>query len=261
MSTDEGAGLTWVTAYVDVPAEGHAAAAAFWSAVTGWTLSEPRGAAGEFATFLPGGGATPHVRLQRTAAGEPGVHLDLHVPDPFAEAHRAVGLGATVVTDAGDYLVLRSPAGLLLCLVEDGAERAGTTRADGSLVDQVCLDVPAAAFEGECAFWSALTGLALVPPQADTPEFASLARPDRLPLRVLLQRLGADDPGPARAHLDVAAEAGDGTAADELARHEALGARVESRGDGWVVLRDPAGAAYCLGLRRRTSLGSVTTPA
>jgi hypothetical protein len=71
----------------------------------------------------------------------------------------------------------------------------------------------------------------------------SLARPDCVPVRVILQRLDVSDTGPAaRAHLewwtdDVHAE---------VARHRGLGARHVRDGEYWVVLADPAGLPYCV---------------
>jgi hypothetical protein len=66
-----------------------------------------------------------------------------------------------------------------------------------SLLDQVCLDVPSADYEGESRFWARLTGWEPRPGALD--EFDALARPPQAPLRVLLQRPGEGDSGPARA--------------------------------------------------------------
>ena len=44
------------------------------------------------------------------------------------------------------------------------------------------------------------------------------------------------------AHLDWAADSHKA----ELAAHEAAGAEVQGRFEGWTVLRDPAGMAYCV---------------
>ena len=45
--------IRWVYAFIDRPKERFDQAAAFWTAVTGTTLSARRGADGEFATLLP----------------------------------------------------------------------------------------------------------------------------------------------------------------------------------------------------------------
>ncbi len=218
----------WITAFLDVPASRHAVSAAFWCGVTGSTLSRSRGDSGEFATFLPPDG-DPYLRLQQVGAGPAGVHLDLHAPD-----RRLVPA--------------RSPGGLSFCLNEgeEGTRPLPRIWAGGhtSLVDQVCLDVPPASYEAECTFWAETTGWDLV--EGRRPEFRALLRPDGMPLRILLQRLdegpdGRDD-GPVRAHLDIAST----DRAAETDRHRGLGARVEATRQGWTVLRDPAGAQYCI---------------
>lgn len=218
----------WITAFLDVPASRHAEAVRFWTGVTGSTLSPSRGEDGEFATFLPPDGDS-YLRLQRTRSGPAGIHLDLYRSDR-------------------DLETTRSPGGLPYCL--DGGEH-GTrplpriwAAGHASLVDQVCLDIPAAVYDEECAFWAGTTGWELR--EGSRPEFRALARPDEIPLRVLLQRLDEDgDRGganPVRAHLDVATT----DRAAETDRHRDLGARVEATRAHWTVLRDPAGATYCI---------------
>jgi hypothetical protein len=213
----------WITAFLDVPTSRHAAVGAFWCAVTGSELSPARGASEEFATLLPPDGDA-YLRLQRTGSGVPGVHLDLHEPDRVLQP-------------------AWSPAGLPFCRNEGerGVRPLPRIWAGGqaSLVDQVCLDVPAAAFDAECAFWAAETGWELR--AGSRPEFAVLVRPDEVPLRILLQRLDDSD-GPARAHLDLATT----DRAAETDRHRLLGARVEATRHRWTVLRDPGGTAYCI---------------
>ena len=98
----------------------------------------------------------------------------------------------------------------------------------------------------EPGFWCALTGWELWhSPYAD--EFHSLVRPRGIPIRLLLQRLGAEESGPVRAHLDIATD----DRAAETRRHAALGARVA----------DPAGLAYCLTDRDAESGMLVRQPA
>ncbi len=180
--------------------------------------------------------------MQRVQDGPGGIHLDLHVADPRAAAEAATTLGATEVADRG-YVVMRSPGGFTFCFVTQPAARRPPPRVhdDGtsSLVDQVCLDIPAAAYDEECAFWAAVTGWEHH--DVDSPEFTRLARPDGQPLQFLLQLLD-ETSGPVRAHLDLAAD----DRAAEVRRHVLLGARFDTEGRGWTVLRDPAGAAYCV---------------
>ncbi len=218
----------WITAFLDVPASRHAVSASFWAGVTGSTVSRFRGADLEFATFEPPDGDA-YLRLQRIGSGPAGVHLDLHAPDR-------------------DLAPSRSPGGLPFCLNEGdpGTRPLPRIWAGGhiSLVDQVCVDIPPASYDAECAFWAETTGWDLV--EGSRPEFRYLARPDGMPLRILLQRLDAEPDGwgdaSVRAHLDIAST--DRSA--ETDRHRGLGARVESTRQYWTVLRDPAGATYCI---------------
>jgi len=239
----------WVSAFLDLAPDEHERGVAFWQAVTGYGLSEPRGEHGEFATLVPPAG-DDFLRVQRLGEGPSRIHLDLHVTDARAAAERAVALGARVVDRPEQgYVVLESPGGFTFCFVHHRAsERPRPIAWPGghtSLVDQVCLDIPAARHDEECAFWGAVTGL----PRVDrirTDEFSRLSGEDRVAIQVLLQRLGEQD-GPVRAHLDLATT----DRAAEVARHEELGARVVADFDrGWTVLAAPAGPAYCVTDRR-----------
>jgi len=234
--------ILWTTAFLDVPAAPHAATTEFWSAVTGYAASEPRGDHLEFATLVPPAGDA-HLRIQRTGDDEPRIHLDLHVPDPRAAADRAVGLGAIEVADRG-YVVLRSPGGLPFCFVDHPASVPAppATWADGatSVVDQVCLDLPAEHYDDEVGFWVALTGWTRTPSPGHD-EFERLEPDNDQQVRFLLQRLG-EDAGPARAHLDLACSDRE----PEVRRHVRLGAQRVRDHAHWTVLRDPSGAAYCL---------------
>lgn len=241
--------VVWTTAFVDLPAPVHGRGTAFWRAVTASDVSSPRGEDGRFTTLLPGDG-DPFVRLQRLG-DVPRYHLDLHVDDVTAEVARAVGLGARVVLREV-HAVLASPGGLVHCLVPDAGERHRPAPVHGpaggtSCVDQACLDVPAPLLAAEVAYWSALTGW---PARTGSrPEFTVLHRPPGMPLRLMLQELGPQDPRTEVAvHLDVACGAG----VDAVtAEHLELGAGVVSprapdRGQPWTVLADPAGLLYCL---------------
>lgn len=233
----------WLSAFLDFAPDEFAKAVEFWRAITGYDLSPTRGDDGEFATLIPPDG-DGFLRVQRLREGPSRIHLDVHVTDVDAGADRAVRLGARVTARPGGYAVLRSPGGLTFCLVSHRAavRPAPTTWPDGftSLVDQVCLDIPAAVHDVEIAFWHDLTGWELWhSPYAD--EFHSLVRPSGFPLRLLLQRLGDTD-GLVRAHLDIATT--DRAAA--TACHVRLGATIQQENELWTVLTDPVGAAYCL---------------
>lgn len=233
----------WITAFLDFAPEGFDAGVQFWSGVTGYDVSAPRGESDQFATLVPGDGHG-FLKVQRLDEGGDRVHLDLHVPDPRAAADGAAGLGATVVADEDGYVALRSPGGLPFCFVpHPGSRRPAPTAWPGghsSLVDQVCIDAPAASYEREAEFWRDLTGWEPRSSAVST-DFRSLQRPEGQPFRLLLQRLG-EATGTTRAHLDWATT--DRVA--ETARHVALGARVVDVRPVWTVLADPLGRAYCL---------------
>ncbi len=233
----------WLSAFLDFTDRAFEPGVVFWAEVTGSRVSAPRGEDLEFATLVPRDGDAL-LRVQRLAEGPSGLHLDLHVTDPRAAADRAVGLGAVEVADPG-HVVLRSPAGLSFCYVAHPASlRPSPVTWPGgrSAVDQVCLDVAAAAYDEECGFWSALTGFTPTPTDPPDGEFRRLDGPG--PLRLLLQRLD-DDRGPGF-HLDLSAD--DRVA--EVARHVALGGRVVAVREQWTALTDPAGLAYCVTDRR-----------
>jgi len=167
-----------------------------------------------------------------------GCHLDFHVDDVPGAAARARELGASVVSAEEGLVVLRSPAGLSFCLVPWAGERSVPAPVRDSLVDQMCLDVPVAVFEGELGFWRALTGWERR--SSDLGEFELLLRPPGLPLRLLMQRTGGQAVG---MHLDLAARDPAGT----VAWHVASGASVVRRVPGqWTTLRDPVGREYCV---------------
>jgi hypothetical protein len=231
--------IRWTYAFVDRPADRLAEAGAFWSAVTGTRLSEPRGDQGEFMTLLPEGADTDAcVKLQGVADKAGGAHLDLCVEDVPALVRAARELGADLVADHGDWAVLRSPAGQLFCAVPWHEEAVRPPVVEGSRLDQVCLDIPPSRYDAETAFWAALTDWDQ--PGASRPEFRVLTPPPGLPVRFLLQRLG--DERPAGAHLDIACADRRAT----RARHEQLGAVFVAEQPHWTVMRDPVGGTYCL---------------
>jgi Glyoxalase-like domain len=237
----------WVSAFLDFGSGDFDRGTAFWRDVTGYAVSETRGETDQFATLVPPDG-DDYLRVQHLDDGPGRIHLDLHVEHPTYAAEAAIELGGHVLVrhEAG-YVVLRSPGGLVFCFVSHPATRrpAAATWPGGhrSQVDQVCLDVPPAAYDTEVAFWQGLTGWDLT--AVHEREFERLQPPDEQPLRWLVQRLD-DDGGPARAHLDLAAEDRDA----EVARHVALGAAEVARHEWWTVLTDPVGTKYCV--TRRT---------
>jgi hypothetical protein len=245
--------IRWLTAFIDLPVDRFELGTAFWQKVTESRRSAPRGADEQFATLLPLDG-DPYVRVQRTPAG-PRIHLDLHVDSISAARHTAQQLGATVDLDLG-HVIMRSPTGMTFCLVSHRGESKRPAPAHRELahrLDQVCIDVPAPLFEQEAVFWQELTGWELH--RSQLAEFAVLDQPPTSPLRLLFQRLGAnDDAATTGAHLDIAC----GRRVDDVRRlHERFGAEFVAKGLRWMTMRDPAGMRYCLTERDPTS-GQIT---
>lgn len=235
--------VAWLTLFFDVPDDRYQATEEFWTTATGTSLSARRGDAGEFVTMLPPTGDA-HLRMQ-VLAGEPRLHLDLHVDSVPSMGDRAVRLGATELADDG-HLVMRSPGGFVFCLVPHHGEQSAArplVEPAPHRPDQVSIDVPAELFDAECRFWADLTGWDCTP-SATHAEFARLAVPDRFALTILMQKLGTDDPrAETHAHLDISC----GDHRHEVAaHHRSLGADLVEDFVHWTVLRDPAGLLYCV---------------
>ncbi len=247
--------IRWLTAFLDFPADSFGVGSGYWQTITGTTRSPVRGERGQFATLLPPDGDA-YLRVQQVLDGPAHVHLDLHVDDPRALADRAMELGATEVAAPG-HVILRSPGGLPWCAVPHRGEQLRPRPLPGpdgaqSLVDQLAIDVPADRFETEVHFWTELTGWEHR--TTGSHELEVLVRPEGMPLRLLFQRLGADDPGDhTRAHLDIAAGTHVGVLTEE---HRRLGATIVRERPNWTTLLDPAGLAYCL-TRRDPATGAL----
>ncbi|MFH9616452.1 VOC family protein [Streptomyces pratensis] len=231
--------IRWTYAFIDRPAAGPATS--FWSAVTGTRTSTPWGDRNEFTTLLPDGADA--CLVTQAVGGPGGAHPDLAVDDLPSFTERARRLGARGEDRHPELTVLRSPGGQPFCVVPWRGQRTRPpvlTGPDGtaSRLDQICLDVSPAAFEREVDFWAALTGWDSRP--GVHPEFHVLRPPRDLPVRLLVQRL--DEPRPASAHPDMACS----DLAAGRALHERAGAEFVRDGDGWTVMRDPAGGTYCL---------------
>lgn len=245
--------IRWTSVFADVPDRTFERALAFWAAVTDAAVGKATGDHEEFVPLLPGSG-DGFLWLQRVDREHGGWHLDLHVADAAVAARAATECGARAVRESPNLIVLESPAGQPFCVFGDvrpvrRRPLPPSWPAGGrSLADQLCLDIPQARYDAECAFWTALTGWELS--ASDLGEFRRLNPPPepaiQLPIQLLLQRLGADDVDPARAHLDMSAD--DPVA--EVARHVTLGATIVRETPQWTTLRDPAGLIYCVTHRR-----------
>lgn len=230
-------------AFVDVPAEQVETARAFWTAVTGWPLGDPWPGHPEFVSLTPPDGA-PYLHVQ-TIGGPPRVHLDL-LGDLDRDTARLESLGATREHPGDGWYAMTSPSGLPFCVCDESwphrrpGAAAWPARHRSRLV-QLCVDVPAPRYDAELQFWRAATGWADEP--AHAPEFHRLVHRADSPLQLLVQRLGDDDGATrARAHLDL----GTDEVGAEVARVQALGARLLRPGDGVVVLQDPVGLPFCV---------------
>ncbi|MCE5288905.1 MAG: VOC family protein [Nocardiaceae bacterium] len=229
----------WISAFLDFTPDAHDAGSTFWSAATGYDISPERGTQGEFAGLVPPDGDV-YLRLQRLHDGPSRVHLDLHVHDVRAAAEHAVSRGAAEISDFSEWIVMRSPTGIVFCFVDDPASKvpAPASWPHRSVADQISLDIPPDSFDAECEFWAAVTNRPLGQSRWFA-EFRNLERPADQRIRLLLQRL---DDGPAGAHIDFATN----DRAAETARHVALGATVAKENDRWTVLHDPSGHPYCI---------------
>ena len=237
--------IKWLNAVIDVPAADFEVAKRFWPAVTNTRLGDVHPEHDEFIHLLPESG-NMHLELQRMEEGPARAHLDLLVEDIPAATERAVALGATLVARPG-HSVLTTPSGMYFCIVpySGEADRAPVIDSDAPhAVDQICLDIPHDSFETDVAFWSELSGWDVNP--VKRPEYRSFAQPKALPLRLLVQQLGADDAGGPRAHLDISAGEHVGVVAD---RHHNDGATIVEQTEFWSVLNGPGGQTYCVTAR------------
>lgn len=140
--------------------------------------------------------------------------------DVAAQKRRLLALGAVVVRQDGEGVVLRSPAGLPFGLVRWQGQ--SVWREAESRRYRMCLAVPSSLFDVEGGFWS-----------------SALVRDRPTPFNVLLRR--ADD-APAGMHLHLRCA----DPAAEAQRHVELGASIVQAATGTTTFRDPAGQTYCL---------------
>lgn len=111
---------------IDVPTDQLAAATAFWSQALD-TQARPLKDYTEFVELVDPA-ARCVVGLQDVGIAAARYHVDIEADDVEAEVARLIRLGATEVSRHLSWVVLRDPAGLLLCVLPpdtpDFAERA-----------------------------------------------------------------------------------------------------------------------------------------
>ena len=99
--------------------------AGFWGEVLGWQVQQQ----GDFLWMSESGAPFPDLVLVFARVPEPKtvknrVHLDLRAVDVAAEAERLVGLGARVLAEVEDWVVLADPEGNELCVLGRRADQA-----------------------------------------------------------------------------------------------------------------------------------------
>ncbi|HEX2286593.1 MAG TPA: VOC family protein [Mycobacterium sp.] len=231
---------TWITVFLDVPADRWPSAVEFWATVTGCDVSRRRGENDQFLTLLPTQGH-PWLKMQAITETGARIHLDLDHPDRRAAVEASRSLGGRHAWTYEGVAVMRSPGGLLYCHTLPDGEQPHIDRTGlDAIADQVCLDIPPRLWDVEVEFWRALTGRPLE--TGMRPEFAFLGDPDPGgPPRILLQRLDDDAPR-VSAHLDFAVR--DRQA--QVRHHESLGARRLAAFERWTQMQAPSGHVYCL---------------
>jgi hypothetical protein len=230
----------WLTAFLDYPAGEFDTGVGFWRAATGYGLSTPRGDAGEFATLVPPAG-DDYLRVQRLGDGPTGLHLDVHVVEPWTAVENAEAAGAELVSESLGFLVLRSPAGFPFCLVATQADAVPLPvrwpAGHCSRVSRLCLDVPRRAYAAEVTFFQqVLAGQWL---HGSDPETAvRLAGVGAIDLRLQPAELARS----VTSHLHILTD----DLIAEVARLVGLGARSRASRPGKTILEAPGGTALCV---------------
>jgi hypothetical protein len=103
---------------IDVPGDDHGQAVAFWQGALGTPLTRGERRPEYHWARLP---HHPNLALlvQHLGEGPARVHLDIHTDNLAAEVARLETLGATRERPAGEWQVMRDPAGLLFCVVPE----------------------------------------------------------------------------------------------------------------------------------------------
>ena len=113
---------------IDCPTDDLWAAASFWSAALGYRLPSETDASGRFIQLVTPPGEV-QVIVQRVDHAAR-MHLDIETDAIAAEVARMEALGARVVADHTDWIVMEAPSGQRFCIgspYRDGFERHANT--------------------------------------------------------------------------------------------------------------------------------------
>jgi hypothetical protein len=104
-------------AFVDVPKADHARAVEFWSAALGKdpAVSEKFPDYAQFPDITPG----LYFMVQATGDDTRRVHIDFDSDDRDTDVDRLKALGATELSRSHHWVVLRDPAGVTFCVVQN----------------------------------------------------------------------------------------------------------------------------------------------
>ncbi|WP_041832482.1 VOC family protein [Actinoplanes sp. N902-109] len=97
---------------LDIAGDGYPAEVRFWAGLTGWELQTMP----DFHRLKRPAGIAVQILLQRVGDAPSRAHLDIACADADAERQRHEALGATLVQEFPDWLVMRDPAAGTYCL-------------------------------------------------------------------------------------------------------------------------------------------------
>jgi predicted enzyme related to lactoylglutathione lyase len=104
-------------AFIDVPRADHERAVAFWTKALGKQpeVSEKFPDYAQFDDVTPG----LYFMVQATGDDTRRVHLDFESEDRDADVARLIALGGKEVSRSHHWVVMRDPAGVTFCVVQD----------------------------------------------------------------------------------------------------------------------------------------------
>jgi hypothetical protein len=101
----------------DSPAEGFEPSIAFWSGALGRDVLPREAPDSRYVTLARDAALPIEVMVQRVAAAESGLHVDIETDDVDAEVRRLERLGARRKRQVKTWWVLEDPAGHAFCVV------------------------------------------------------------------------------------------------------------------------------------------------